>query len=65
MSQFVMSRREFAGVVVVMATPAIPLSGPDQPRRVVARGRLSRRGGLVTVSDRLVELDAAAVTAGR
>ena len=55
MSQFVMSRREFAGVMVVMATPAVPLSEPDQPRRVVALGRISRRGGLVAVSDRLAD----------
>jgi hypothetical protein len=64
-SQFVMSRRRFAGVVVVVAVTAVPLLEPEQPRRVVALGRISRRGGLVAVSDRLAGPSAAPVTAGR
>lgn len=53
MSQLITSRREFAGVSVTMTTATAPLPGPDQPRRVVALGWISRNGGQVTVSDRL------------
>lgn len=53
MSQLIMSRREFAGVPVTMTTVAAPLPEPDQPRRVVALGWISRNGGQVTVSDQL------------
>jgi hypothetical protein len=62
--QFVMSRREFAGVVVIMATAALPLASPDQSRRVVALGRISRRGGQVVVSDRLAGPNAHPAVAG-
>ena len=53
MSQLIMSRREFAGISVTMTTAATPLPEPDQPRRVVALGWISRNGGQVTVSDQL------------
>lgn len=59
MSQFVMSRREFAGVVVSMATAATSLVEPDQRRRVVALGRISRHGGQVAISGCLAEADIA------
>ena len=64
MPQFVMSRREFDGVVVSMVT-AIPLAEPDQPRRVVALGWISRHGGQVAISGGLVGHDAAPAKAGR
>jgi len=64
-SQFVMSRHEFAGVMVVMAISTVPLSEPGQARRVVDLGWISRRGGLVAVPDRLAGPSAAPVTAGR
>ena len=53
MPQLIMSRREFAGVPITMTTAAVPLHQPDQPRRVVALGWISRHGGHVTVSERL------------
>ena len=53
MSQFVMSRRMFAGVPVIMATATVPLAEPSQPRHIVAFGQISRRGGRVVISDRL------------
>ena len=53
MSQLIMSRREFAGVPITMTTAATPLPEPDQPRRVVALGWISRNSGQVTVSDQL------------
>jgi hypothetical protein len=53
MSQLIISRREFAGVPVTMTTAATPLPEPDEPRRVVALGWISRSGGQVTISDRL------------
>lgn len=62
MSQLVLSRREFAGVPVTMTTIA-PLPEPNQPRRIVALGRISRSGGQVTISDRLI--GSAATPAGR
>lgn len=65
MSQFVMSRREFAGVVVNMATAAIPFAEPGQSRRVVALGRISRDGGQVAISSHLADVNAAPSTAGR
>lgn len=64
MSQFVMSRREFAGVVVIMTTAATPVTGPDQPRRVVALGQISRCGGKVVVSERLAGLNVAPAAVG-
>ncbi|MBS2546956.1 hypothetical protein KGQ19_08750 [Catenulispora sp. NL8] len=64
MSQFVMSRREFAGVVVGMVTASIP-EDPDQPRRVVALGRISRNGGRVAISGHLVGQYVAPAEAGR
>jgi len=54
MPELVMSRREFAGVPVTMTTAAAPCAEPDLPRRVVALGWISRSGGQVTISDRLV-----------
>ncbi|MEZ0109272.1 hypothetical protein ABH920_003282 [Catenulispora sp. EB89] len=65
MSQFVMSRRMFAGVVVIVAMVTSPFAEPHEPRRVVALGRISRRGGQITISDRLVGLNVAPATAGR
>ena len=65
MSQFVMSRRLFAGVPVIMATATVPLAEPSQPRRVVAFGRLSRCAGQVMVSDQLADLNTAPARAGR
>lgn len=62
MSELIMSRREFAGVPVTMTTVA-PFTEPDQPRRVVALGWISRNGGQVTISDRLI--GAVATPAGR
>lgn len=62
MPQLVMSRREFAGVPVTMTTATAPSVAPDQPRRVVALGWISRSGGQVTISDRLV---GSAALAGR
>lgn len=53
MSQLVMSRREFAGVPVTMTTAPAPRHEPDQSRRVVALGWISRNGGQVTISDHL------------
>ena len=53
MSQLIMSRREFAGVPVVMTTAATPLPEPDEPRRVVALGWISSNGGQVMISDQL------------
>jgi hypothetical protein len=53
MPQLIMSRREFAGVPVTMATATTPLPEPDEPRRAVALGWISRNGGQVTISDRL------------
>ena len=64
MSQFVMSRCEFAGVVVIMATVATPPTGPDQPRRVVAVGRISRCGGKAVISDRVAGTNAAPAVVG-
>ncbi|MEY9857991.1 hypothetical protein ABH935_003604 [Catenulispora sp. GAS73] len=65
MSQFVMLRRAFAGVVVLMATATVPLVEPDQPRRAVAFGRISRRSDQVTISDLLARPDAASIVVGR
>lgn len=65
MSQFVMSRREFAGAVVIVATANDPFAGPDQPRRVVALGRISRNGGQVIISDRLARRKVAPAKGGR
>lgn len=65
MSQFVMSRRVFAGVRVIVAPATGPLAEPKQPRRVVAVGRISRRGGQVMISDRLSGLNTASTLAGR
>jgi hypothetical protein len=62
MPQPIMSRREFAGVPVTMTTVA-PLPEPDQPRRIVALGWISRSGGQVTISDRLI--GSVATPAGR
>lgn len=62
MSQLVMSRCEFAGVPVTM-TAVAQFPDPDQPRRVVALGWISRSGGQVTVSDRL--FGSVAAPAGR
>ena len=59
MSQLVMSRREFAGVSVTMTTAPAPHHEPDQPRRVVALGWISRNGGQVTISDHLAGVTAA------
>ena len=53
MPQLIMSRREFAGVSVTMTTAPAPNREPDQPRRVVALGWISRNGGQVTISDHL------------
>jgi hypothetical protein len=60
MPQLVMSRHEFAGVTVTMTTASAPSAEPDQPRRVVALGWISRSGGQVTISDRLVGSTASA-----
>ncbi|MEY9893208.1 hypothetical protein ABIA31_006886 [Catenulispora sp. MAP5-51] len=65
MSQFVMSRRVFAGIPVIMATATVPLAEPSQPRRIVAFGQISRRGGQVVVSDRITGLNTAPARAGR
>lgn len=65
MSQFVMSRREFAGVVVSMATAAVLVAEPDSPRRLVALGWISRRGGQVAISGRLAGPDTAPAVGGR
>lgn len=65
MSQFVMSRREFAGVVVSVVTATTPFVEPDQQRRVVALGWISRYGGQVTISGNLADQDAAPAKAGR
>ena len=65
MSQFVMTRRVFAGVPVIMATATVPLAEPNQLRRVVASGRITRRGGQVMISDRLAALRPAPARAGR
>ncbi|WP_194909684.1 hypothetical protein [Catenulispora rubra] len=65
MSQFVMCRRVFAGVMVIVAMATSPVAEPHEPRRVVALGRISRRGGQVTISDRLAALNAASAQAGR
>ena len=64
MSQFVMSRREFGGVVVSMATATTPLAERDQPRRVVALGWISRHGGQMAVSGHLADPDVAPAKAG-
>jgi len=64
-SQFVMCRRMFAGVMVIVAMATSPIAEPHEPRRVVALGRISRRGGQITISDRLVGLNVAPATAGR
>jgi hypothetical protein len=63
MSQFVMPRREFAGVVVSVA--AVPFTEPDPSRHLVALGWISRRGGRVTISGRLAESSAVPTEAGR
>ena len=63
MSQLIMSRREFAGVSVRMTTTVASLPEPDQPRRVVALGWISRNGGEITVSDQLT--DQVSTLAGR
>lgn len=60
MPQLIMSRREFAGVPVTMTTATAPSVEPDQPRRVVALGWISRSGGQITISDRLVRSTALA-----
>lgn len=52
MPQFVISRCGFAEVPVTVT--AAPLFDPDQPRRVVALGWISRNGGHVVISDRLI-----------
>lgn len=65
MSQFVMSRSVFAGVRVIVAPATVPLAEPNQPRRVIAVGRISRRGGQVMISDRLSGLNTASTLAGR
>lgn len=64
MPHLVMSRREFAGVPVTLTTAASPDPDNVQPRRVVALGWLSRRGGQVTISDQLTSSTAEA-NAGR
>jgi hypothetical protein len=53
MPKLIMSRCEFAGVPVSMITAAAPLPEPNEPRRVVALGWISRSGGQVTITDRL------------
>jgi hypothetical protein len=53
MSQLIVSRREFAGVPVTVTTVA-RLPEPEQPRRIVALGWISRSGGKVTISGRLI-----------
>jgi hypothetical protein len=55
MPQLIMSRRAFAGVPVAMTIAVMPLPKPDQPRRVVALGWISRNGGQITVSSQLAE----------
>jgi len=52
MPQLLMSRRDFAGVPVALTT--VPQPEPGQPRRVVALGWISRSGGQVTISERLI-----------
>jgi hypothetical protein len=51
MPQLVIYRRDFAGVPVTVTT-VDPLLEPDQQRRIVARGRISRNGGHITISGR-------------
>lgn len=53
MSQLVTSRLEFAGVPTTLITAARLQVDPNQPRRVVAFGRLSRHTDQVAISDRL------------
>lgn len=53
MSKLIMYRREFAEVPVTLTTAATPLPEPDQPRRVVALGRISHAGGQITISNQL------------
>lgn len=65
MSQFVMTRRVFAGVPVIMATAPVPLAEPNQLRRVVASGRITRRGGQIMISDALAGMRTAPARAGR
>lgn len=64
-SQFVMPRRNSAGVLVIVATATVPLTEPSQPRRIVAVGRISRHGGRVVISARLAGLNTAPARVGR
>lgn len=63
MSQLITCRREFAGIPVTMSTATIPQPESDQPRRVVALGRISRSGGEIIISDQLT--GSASASAGR
>ena len=63
MPQLLTFRHELAGVPVTVTTATAPLPDPDQPRRVVALGWISRNGGQITIS---TQLTSSAVTpAGR
>ena len=58
MPQLVMSRRDFAWVPVALTMAAVPQTEPHQPRRIVAIGWISRSGGQVVISARLIRTPA-------